>query len=100
MGDGEAEDARSRGAVLSSAGWLLSERRRRPRRSCPLASLFVGDGAVGEKGEKVALRGDDMGEMMEDKGVGRCGGGVGDRARGVACPDEVGDRTGDDSRGE
>lgn len=43
-----------------------------------------------------------MGMMVDDNGgdMGRCGGGVTDTARGVACPDEFGDRTGDKLRGE
>lgn len=50
----------------------------------------------------MTLIGEDSGTMVDDKSgdIGRCGGGVGDNALGVACPDDVGDPIGDEFRGE
>ena len=58
--------------------------------------------AAGEKGEKVAHTGDEMGIMVDESGgdIGLCGGGVGDSALGVAWPEDVGEPKGEEFRGE
>ena len=56
--------------------------------------------SAGEKGEKVGTIGDDSGTIVDESGgeSGRCGGGVTDKALGVAEPDDGGE--GEESPGE
>lgn len=58
------------------------------------------DNSAGEKGEKVAATGDDIGSIVEQSGgeCGRRGGGVTDSALGVADPDD--EPSGEESAGE